>query len=69
MSERHRLDIIDQEQLAAQIVAVMEAHFQRPKIDEQINVLRLAMQQACARDGRSFEEALSLFSTLRSSSK
>jgi hypothetical protein len=68
MKERHRFDVIDQEQLAAQIVAVMEAHFQRPKFDEWINVLRLAMQQACARDGQSFEEALSLFSTRHSNS-
>ncbi len=69
MKERHRFDVIDQEQLAAQIVAVMEAHFQRPKIDEQLSVLRLAIHQVCSRDGQSFEEALSPFSTRHSNAR
>lgn len=45
MSERHRFDVIDQEQLAAQIVAVMDAHFQRPTVEEKQHVLKLASMQ------------------------
>jgi hypothetical protein len=69
MNERHRFDVIDQEQLAAQIVAIMEAHFQRPRTDEQLYVLRLATQQICSRDGQFFEEARSPSSTHHSNSK
>lgn len=43
--ERHRFDLIDQEQLAAQLIAVMEAHLQRPTADEKKCVLRLAERQ------------------------
>lgn len=45
MKERHRFDVIDQEQLAAQLVAVMDAHFQRPSSDEKRHILKLATQQ------------------------
>jgi hypothetical protein len=42
MQDRNRFDIIDQEQLAAQLVAVMDAHFQRPNIEEKQHILKLA---------------------------
>lgn len=45
MQERPRFDAIDQEQLAAQLVAVMDAHFQRPSIDEKRQILKLAASQ------------------------
>ena len=45
MPERYRFDLIDQEQLAAQVVAVMDAHFQRPSHNEKITILRKAEQQ------------------------
>jgi hypothetical protein len=46
MSEcRNRFDLLDQEQLAAQIVAIMDAHFQRPSLAEKKAILRLASGQ------------------------
>jgi hypothetical protein len=48
VSERSRFDLIDQEQLAAQMVAVMSAHFQRPTAPEKLRVLDLAIQQVRA---------------------
>lgn len=69
MTERHRFDVIDQEQLAAQLVAVMNAHFQRPQLEEKLYVLRLATQQVCAGAGESSQEALLLFSSHHSSSR
>jgi hypothetical protein len=47
IEERPRFDVIDQEQLAAQLVAIMDAHFQRPSADEKRYVLRLAASQLC----------------------
>ena len=47
-NERPRFDVIDREQLAAQIVAVMDAHFQRPSPEEKARILRLAEQQVKA---------------------
>jgi hypothetical protein len=44
-NERHRFDAVDQEQMAAQLVAVMDAHFQRPNGDEKRLILKLAEQQ------------------------
>lgn len=44
-TERHRFDIIDQEQMAAQLVAVMDAHLQRPSADEKYHILSLARGQ------------------------
>jgi hypothetical protein len=43
--DRPRFDIVDREQLAAQIVATMDAHFQRPSADEKRHILRLAERQ------------------------
>lgn len=40
-----RLDVLAQEQLAAQIVSVMDAHFKRPEADEKKYILSLAAQQ------------------------
>jgi hypothetical protein len=45
MDFRKRFDPIDQEQLAAQVVALMDAHFQRPSIEEKSRILNLAAQQ------------------------
>lgn len=42
---RDRFDLIDQEQLAAQVVAIINAHFQRPTADEKHHILRLAADQ------------------------
>lgn len=56
MEERHRFDIIDQEQLAAQLVAIMNAHFQRPTKDEQLHILNLAKQQLLSSDDVRFSE-------------
>jgi hypothetical protein len=46
--ERNRFDLIDQEQLAAQLVAVMDAHFQRPDAAEKRRILALAEGQISA---------------------
>ncbi len=45
MNDRDRFDLIDQEQLAAQVVAVMDAHFQRLSAENKIDVLRRAGDQ------------------------
>ena len=39
---RPRYDLIDQEQLAAQVVDIMDAHFQRPSVVEKLHILELA---------------------------
>jgi len=46
--DRNRFDPIDQEQLAAQVVAIMDAHFQRPSADEKLRLLDLARAQVTA---------------------
>jgi hypothetical protein len=57
MNERHRFDVIDHEQLAAQLVAIMEAHFQRPSTEEKMRILKLAEAQMGSHDeSRSSEE-------------
>jgi len=43
-----RFDAIEQEQLAAQVVAVMEAHFHRPTAEEKNRILKLAAEQISA---------------------
>ena len=43
--EQDRFGLIDQEQLAAQVVAVMDAHFQRPTADQKRHILKLAESQ------------------------
>jgi len=40
-----RFDVVEQEQLAAQIVAVMDAHFQRPTAEQKRHILNLAEGQ------------------------
>jgi hypothetical protein len=42
VQNRARFDEIDREQLAAQIVSVMDAHFQRPSTEEKRHILRVA---------------------------
>jgi hypothetical protein len=44
----YRLEPVAQEQLAAQLVAVMEAHFLRPDADEKNRILHLASEQISA---------------------
>jgi len=43
--EQDRFDLVDQEQLAAQVVAVMDAHFQRPTAEQKKHILKLAESQ------------------------
>lgn len=43
-----RFDVIEQEQLAAQIVAVMDAHFRRPTAAQKRHILKLAAEQVKA---------------------
>jgi hypothetical protein len=43
-----RFDVVEQEQLAAQVVAVMDAHFHRPTAEEKNRVLKLAAEQISA---------------------
>jgi hypothetical protein len=45
MENRNRFDEIDREQLAAQLVAVLDAHFQRPTPEEKRHILQLADRQ------------------------
>ena len=45
-----RLELIEQEQLAAQVVAVMDACFKRPDANEKRHVLMLADQQIAAQE-------------------
>jgi hypothetical protein len=42
------LNCVEQEQLAAQVVAVMDSHFRRPTAEEKNKVLRLASGQITA---------------------
>ena len=45
MSAIDRMNAVEREQLAAQVVAVMDAHFQRPDADAKRHILGLAGQQ------------------------
>jgi hypothetical protein len=40
-----KFGLIEQEQLAAQVVAVLDAHFKRPTADEKLAILNTARQQ------------------------
>ncbi len=40
-----RFGLIEQEQMAAQVVAVLDAHFKRPTVDEKLAILKAANQQ------------------------
>ena len=40
-----RFDVLEQEQLAAQVVAVVDAHFHAPTAEEKQDILTLARQQ------------------------
>jgi hypothetical protein len=40
-----RFGLIEQEQLAAQMVAVLDAHFKRPDYEEKLSILKAARQQ------------------------
>ena len=41
----NRFDAVEKEQLAAQVVALMNAHFHRPTAEEKRFILRLAADQ------------------------
>jgi hypothetical protein len=71
MAPRNRFDLIDQEQLAAQIVAMMDAHFQRPSTAEKLHILSLAAHQMCglSDDAQVFEAVQARLSELRAYSK
>lgn len=43
--EASRFGLIEQEQLAAQVVAILDAHFKRPNADEKLTILNAARQQ------------------------
>ena len=43
-----RFDVVEQEQLAAQVVALMDAHFQRPTAEQKKRILKLAVGQITA---------------------
>jgi hypothetical protein len=43
--ERELLNLIDQEQLAAQVVAIVDAHFARPDAEQKKHILKLAEGQ------------------------
>jgi hypothetical protein len=40
-----KFDLIEQEQLAAQMLAVLDAHFKRPDCDEKLMIIKVAHQQ------------------------
>ena len=40
-----KFDLLDQEMLAAQVVAIMNAHFERPDVEQKLRILELARQQ------------------------
>lgn len=46
--ENDRFDVVDKEQLAAQVVAIIDAHFTRPTADQKRLILRLAESQITA---------------------
>jgi len=46
--EQDSLDLIEQEQLAAQILAIMDARFQRPTAEQKCHILRRAESQIMA---------------------
>jgi hypothetical protein len=56
--DRPRFDVVDREQLAAQVVSIMDAHFQRPSVAEKRQILQLATQQIDAAISRSVDSAI-----------
>ena len=44
-ASRDRFDLIDQEMLAGQVVAIMDAHFVRPSAAQKRQILRFAERQ------------------------
>lgn len=45
-----RLDVVEQEQIAAQMISIMDAHFRRPQASEKTYILSLAAQQISAQE-------------------
>jgi len=62
-----RFDLVRQEQLAAQLVAVMDAHFTRPTTEQKKRILKLAEGQIRASGDHAHEETehLGEFSCIR----
>ena len=56
--DQDRFDIEDREQLAAQVVAVMDAHFQRPTPDQKRHILKLAEGQIRAQEDEARQKQL-----------
>lgn len=56
--EQDRFDVEDQEQLAAQVVAVMDAHFQRPSADQKRHILKLAEGQIRGQEDQAMQQEL-----------
>lgn len=50
------LNAIEQEQMAAQIVSIMDAHFRRPGSTEKKWILTLAAQQITAQESPQLQE-------------
>lgn len=48
ITERYRFDLIDQEMLASQVVAIMDAHWAKPDAEQKRNILHRAEQQIIA---------------------
>ena len=48
MTDHYRFDLIDQEMLASQIVAIMDAHWAKPDAEQKRDILRRAEQQIAA---------------------
>lgn len=61
MENAMNLDAVQQEQLAAQVVAVMAAVFGRPSPNEMRHVLRLAEQQVGAYEHNALDSAPTVF--------
>jgi hypothetical protein len=40
-----KFGLIEQDQMAAQVVAILDAHFKRPNADEKLEILKAARQQ------------------------
>jgi hypothetical protein len=59
---RYRFDLIDQEMLASQVVAIMDAHWARPNAAQKKDILRRAEQQIAAGFNRPAQQGLAIAS-------
>jgi hypothetical protein len=56
-ASRNRFDLIDQEMLASQVMAIMDAHWCRPDAEQKKRILRRAEQQIAAGFNRQAPQA------------